>query len=66
MITPVKLLGKLGSKLPVLKESEWHTIFEFLEFYMTTDKVLSTKQFDDTSFDWAKIKQILMLLNKIE
>ena len=65
MITPIKMLGSLGAKLPVLKEEEWHHIFEVLEFYLTTEKVVNSRNYDD-AFDWKKVKEILMLLNKIE
>ena len=64
-MTPLRLLGKIGRNLPTLSDNEWRLIFEFIEFYITTEKLLNTKEFEHISFDWAKIRDILMLLNKI-
>lgn len=63
METTLRLLGKLGVKLPSLPLKEWRTIFEFLEFFMVV-KEDGNKKFVD--FDWKKVKEILMLLNKIQ
>ena len=60
----LKYLGQIGTRLPELSELEWHYIFEFLEFYTTTENMIKNK--DYSSFNWIKIKEILTLLNKIK
>jgi len=57
------LLGKLGSKLPRLSCGEWEAIFEFLDYYMI---VRDDKPPQYVDFDWHKVKEILMLLDKVE
>lgn len=59
----LKLLGKLGARLPRLKCAEWETVFEFLDYYMI---VRDDKPPQYVDFDWVKVKEILMLLDKVE
>jgi len=59
----LRLLGKLGSRLPRLKMKEWEAIFECLDFFMV---VQEGKAPSFVSFDWAKFREILMLFDKIE
>jgi hypothetical protein len=52
-------LGKLGAELPELKEKEWEQIFQFIEFFLTTEN----KDFD---FNWNKVVDVLALLKKVK
>ena len=59
----LKLLGKLAYKLPKLKINEWSNIFEFIEYYIVVSDDNDVKF---ASFKWSKVKEILMLLDKID
>ena len=59
----LRLLGKLGGRLPKLPSSDWSNIFEFLEYFLVT-KEDGTTGF--VNFDWNKVRDILMLLDKIQ
>ena len=61
----LKYLGSIGKKLPELEESEWKDIFEFLEFFLTTEDIVKNTD-HQTSFNWRMIKDILMLLGKMK
>lgn len=55
----IKYLGKLGNDLPNLDEKDWSQIFQFIEFFLTTEN----KELD---FNWSKIMDILILLKKVK
>lgn len=59
----LKLLGKLAHKLPKLSSSEWDNIFEFLDYYMVVKEEHTP---DFTSFEWNKVKEILILMDKVD
>lgn len=59
----LRFLGKLGVRVPKLSKREWESIFEFLEYFMVV-KEDGTKEFVD--FDWEKVREILLLLDKIQ
>jgi hypothetical protein len=63
MVRLLKLLGKLGNRLPVLRNHEWDNIFEFLEYFMI---VKNEKEATFVDFNWTKVKEILSLLGKIQ
>jgi hypothetical protein len=59
----LRLLGKLGSRLPRLKSKEWDAVFEFLDYYMV---VQEEKTASFVSFDWKKVREMLALFDKID
>ena len=59
----LRFLGKLGTKVPKLSSQEWGSIFEFLDYFLVV-KEDGTKEF--INFDWEKVREILMLLDKIQ
>lgn len=60
----MRYLGELGHKLPVLTEEEWHSVFSFLEFFMTAESMLKPNDEDGIDFDWMKVTEVLRLLGK--
>lgn len=52
-------LGKIGSELPELKEKEWEQIFQFIEFFLTTEN-------RECNFNWSKVMEVLILLKRIK
>lgn len=63
MLRLLKLLGKLGSKLPKLKSHEWDNIFEFIDYYTVVKEERPT---EFVEFNWGRVKEILTLLDKVE
>ena len=61
-MAPMRYLGELGHKLPVLTEAEWRSTFEFLEFFLTAEVMLKGDIQED--FDWLKVTEVLRLLGK--
>jgi hypothetical protein len=55
----MKHLGKLGSELPELTEKQWEQLFNFAEFFLTVED-------KDFRFDWKKVMDVLILLNKVK
>ena len=62
---PLRYLGKIGQELPQLTETQWKKIFEFIEFFMITNSILEKEEYEQ-DFNWAKIKEILLLLDKVK
>ena len=63
MLQLLKLLGKLGSSLPSLSSKEWDNIFEFLDYFLI---IKNEDRHGFTNIEWKKVKEILMLLDKIQ
>jgi len=59
----LRFLGQLGKNVPELTLEQWKSIFEFLDYFAVIDEK-DTKVCQE--FDWKKIMEILMLLNKIK
>lgn len=59
----LKLLGKLAHNLPELSCKEWESIFEFLDYYMIVRDETMPQYVD---FEWSRVKEMLMLLDKIK
>ena len=69
----LKYLGAIGDQLPKLTSKEWTVIFEFLEYFTLVGEInFSLKKEEDTflpnqaEFNWAKVREVLLLLGKIE
>lgn len=54
-----RYLGRLGKNLPELNEKEWNDIFNFIEFFLTTENKI-------VDFNWSKVIEVLTLLNKVK
>lgn len=54
-------LGKLGSTVPVLTNTEWKTIFEFINYFLTVKE----ERAQEIDIKWGQMKDILVLLGKV-
>lgn len=57
-----KYLGKISDEVPVLTRTEWKSIFNLIEYFLSIDE---ENLKDPIIFDWGKLEEILALMNKI-
>jgi hypothetical protein len=55
----LKHLGKLGTELPELTEKHWESIFNFISWFLTTES-------KDVDFNFKKLMEVLILINKVK